>query len=181
MPMMSGARPLVIRVGDLLREPGSRREIGRTADLGPLETTAAKTIPGTDLSMDGQVMAMSNGVEITGEIGFDWYGECRRCLDEIHGHQTVAFREVAQRAPIDDEVLPIDGDLLDLEPLARELVLAGLPIAPLCADDCAGPDPARFPTTTEEALEAAAAAEAEQRGPAPDPRWAALADIEFDP
>ncbi len=170
----------MVRVGDLLREPGSRRSIERAVDLGPLETTAARTIPGTDVTVDGEAMAMAGGIELTGEIGFDWYGECRRCLDEIHGHQTVAFREVAQREPVDEEILPIEGDLLDLEPLVRELVLSGMPLAPLCRDDCTGPDPDRFPTTTEDAHEAEVAAEAAAAEPIPDPRWAALDDLHFD-
>lgn len=169
------ARPLVVRVGDLLREPGSRRDIDIELDALDVATTAAKTIPGTPLTVRGQVMAMSSGVEITGVVGFDWYGDCRRCLDEVHGHMDVPFREVGQREPIDDEVLPIEGDLLDLEPLARELILSGLPIAPLCKDDCIGPDPERFPTTTEAAIEAEAAA----RKPPPDPRWGALSELDF--
>lgn len=170
------ARPLVVRVGDLLREPGSRRDIDVEIDVPDHSTTVARTIPGTDLTVRGQVMAMSGGVEVTGDVGFDWYGECRRCLDEVHGHVDVSFREVAQREPIDDEVLPIDGDLLDLEPLVRELVLSGLPIAPLCREDCTGPDPERFPTSTEAAVEAEAAAQP----PAPDPRWEALSELDFD-
>lgn len=175
------ARPLVVRVGDLLREPGSRRTIERAVDLGPLETTAARTIPGTDLTVDGEALAMAGGIELTGEIGFDWYGECRRCLGEVHGHQTVRFREIAQREPVDDEVFTIEGDLLDLEPLVRELVLASLPLAPLCAEDCVGPDPDRFPTTTENEAAAEAAAAAPTSEPARDPRWAALDELRFDP
>lgn len=176
----------MVRVGDLLREPGSRRSVERSVDpatLGGgsnLETSSARTIPGTDVTVDGEVMAMAGGVELTGEVGFDWYGECRRCLDEIHGHQTVAFREVAQRDPVDDEVLPIDGDVIDLEPLVRELVLSGMPLAPLCADDCAGPDPDRFPTTTEEDVAAERAAEEAAAEPVRDPRWAALDDLDLD-
>lgn len=169
------ARPLVVRVGDLLREPGSRRDLDIELDALDVATTAAKTIPGTPLTVRGQVMAMSSGVEVTGQVGFDWYGECRRCLDEVHGHMDVPFREVAQREPIDDEVLPIEGDLLDLEALTRELILSGLPLAPLCKDDCSGPDPERFPTTTEAEAEAEAAA----KKPATDPRWGALSELDF--
>jgi uncharacterized protein len=165
----------VVRVGDLLREPGSRRAVDVALDVPDHRTTVARTIPGTDLTVRGQVMAMAGGVEVTGVVGFDWYGECRRCLDEIHGHVDVDFREVAQREPVDDEVLPIDGDLLDLEALVRELVLSGLPLAPLCRDDCTGPDPERFPTTTEIQVEAEVAA----AEPPTDPRWAALDELEF--
>lgn len=169
------ARPLVVRVGDLLREPGSRRDIDVEIEVPDHSTTVARTIPGTDLTVRGEVMAMSGGVEVVGDVGFDWYGECRRCLDEVHGHVDVPFREVAQREPVDDEVLPIEGDLLDLEALVREIVLAGMPIAPLCREDCTGPDPERFPTTTEVEVEA----EAEAAGPVKDPRWSALDDLEF--
>lgn len=170
------ARPFVVRVGDLLREPGSRRSVDQSDDLSPLETTAARTIPGTEQHLDAEVIAMAGGVEITGRVGFDWWGECRRCLEDVHGHRDVEFREIAQREPVDDDVLPIEGDLLDLEPLVRELVLAALPLAPLCKDDCGGPDPERFPTVPEAEHERARA-EAE---PATDPRWSALDELKFD-
>lgn len=170
------SRPFVVRVGDLLREPGSRRDVDVAVDADRIETTVAHTVDGSPLELRGEISAMAGGVEVTGTVGFEWAGECRRCLEPVQGRETVSFREVAQRDPVDDEVLPIDGDLLDLEPLVRELVLAGLPLAPLCRDDCSGPDPERFPTTTETAQEA----EAEAAGPTPDPRWAALEELRFD-
>ncbi|MCO8127014.1 YceD family protein [Acidimicrobiia bacterium EGI L10123] len=169
-------KPFIVRVGDLLREPGSRRLIDVEVEAERLETSAASTIPGTPLTLEGAVVAMAGGVEVIGTLGFDWYGACRRCLDDVTGHVDVALREIAQRSPIDDEIYPIDDDLLDLQPMVDELVLASLPIAPLCADDCPGPDPERFPTVTEDEVAAAAAAEE----PPPDPRWAALSELRFD-
>lgn len=173
------SRPCVVRVGDLLREPGSRREVDVRVEVGRYETSAARTIPGTELAVVGEVMAMAGGVEVRGEVGFDWWGECRRCLDDVHGHRDVEFREVAQRDPVDEEdVLPIDGDLLDLEPLVRELVLSGLPLAPLCGEDCTGPDPERFPAMPEEVAAEREAEDAEEE-PLGDPRWAALDELEL--
>jgi uncharacterized protein len=169
-------KPLVVRVGDLLREPGSSRVLDIELEAERLETTAASTIPGTPLTVVGAVVAMAGGVQVVGTIGFDWYGACRRCLDDVTGHVDVALDEIAQRAPIDDEIYPITDDLLDLQPMVEELVLASMPLAPLCAEDCSGPDPERFPTTTED--EAAAAAAAEE--PPPDPRWAALSELRLD-
>lgn len=169
-------KPFTVRVGDLLREPGSQRDVDVEVEADRLETSAASTIPGTPLTLAGTIVAMAGGVEVIGTLGFDWYGACRRCLDDVTGHVDVALREIAQRAPIDDEIYPIDDDLLDLQPMVHELVLASLPIAPLCAEDCPGPDPERFPTTTED--EAAAAAAAEEAPP--DPRWAALSELRFD-
>lgn len=176
---------LRVRVGDLLREPGSRRSFDFRLDAphadeaDALATTAAALIGGTELAVTGEAVAMAGGVELVGAVSFDWYGECRRCLDDVTGHSDVTFREIAQREPVDDEVFPIDGDLasgyVDLAPLIRELVLATLPVAPLCRDDCPGPDPERFPTTTETELEAEADA-----GPPVDPRWSALGELRFD-
>ena len=169
-------KPFVVPVGDLLREPGSSRTLDIEIEAERLETSAASTIPGTPLTVSGTVLAMFNGVEVIGTIGFDWYGACRRCLDDVTGHTDVPLREIAQRAPIDDEIYPIDADLLDLRPMVEELVLASMPLAPLCAEDCSGPDPERFPTTTEDEEAAAAAAEE----PPPDPRWAALSELRLD-
>ena len=36
-------------------------------------------------------------------------------------------------------------------PMVRELVVANLPLAPLCGPDCPGPDAERFPASPEEA------------------------------
>lgn len=176
------ARELIVRVGDLLRDPGSRRDVDCHVDLSPLGTSATALIPGMPVDVVGQAMsmAMEASAEVVGSVAFNWYGECRRCLDEIHGHIQVPFREVAQRTPLDDEMLPIEGDLLDLEPLVREIVLASLPIAPLCRDDCPGPAPDRFPTTTEFELEAEAAALAAAAEEILDPRWSVLDGLTFD-
>ena len=38
----------------------------------------------------------------------------------------------------EDEVRRIEGDHLDLEPLARDTVVLALPLAPVCTEDCAG-------------------------------------------
>ena len=168
------ARPFVVRVGDLLREPGSRRRIEISVDADRIATSASSTIPGTPLTVDGEVIAMAGGVELVGTIGFDWYGECRRCLDDVTGHLDIDLREIAQRQPIDEEIYAIDDDLLDLEPVVHELVLAALPLAPLCTEGCAGPDPERFPATTD------ADADPAEDEPVADPRWAALSELRFD-
>lgn len=169
-------RGLKVRVGDLLREPGSRRPVDVEIEAGRIATSAASTIPGTPLTLQGQVIAMAGGVEVVGTLGYDWYGECRRCLDDVTGHTDVELREIAQREPLDEEIYPIEDDLLDLAPMIDELVLASLPLAPLCAVDCSGPDPERFPTTTEAVVEAEEAGRERE----PDPRWGALSELRFD-
>lgn len=110
------------------------------------------------------------GVVATGSVDFDWTGTCRRCLEDVGGHIRVDVREVFSARELDEETYPFADEQVDLEPVVREAVLPALPLAPLCREDCAGPDPERFP----------AGRPAEQAEPAKDPRWAALDDLDVD-
>jgi len=58
-------------------------------------------------------------------------------------------------------------------------VLLALPLAPLCTEDCRGPAPELFPTRVEG--EGEEPEEEEGPGPISDPRWAALAELDFEP
>lgn len=166
-------RPLVVRVGDLLREAGSRRDFTFTVAMDDLSTSAAAIIPGMPVRVSGEARSIVTGVEVVGVVAFDWWGACRRCLDDVTGGVETPFREVCQHDPVDDDILPMAEDMLDMEPLIRELVLSGLPLAPLCRPDCPGPDPERFPALSEVDVEADAE-------PVADPRWAALGELRFD-
>jgi uncharacterized protein len=68
-------------------------------------------------------------------------------------------------ADLDDEAYPLAGDVLDLEPLARDAVLLDLPLAPLCAEDCLGLCPQCGINRNEETCSCEEPA---------DPRWSAL-------
>jgi len=65
----------------------------------------------------------------------------------------------------DEDAYPLEGDELDLEPLARDAVLLDLPLAPLCSVDCRGLCPqcgANWNLVTCDCV------------PTGDPRWSAL-------
>jgi uncharacterized protein len=70
------------------------------------------------------------------------------------------------------DAYPLGGDEADVEPIVRDAVLLAIPLSPLCSEDCAGPDPERFPAATLGSGEA----EGDDLDAAPvaDPRWAAL-------
>ena len=81
------------------------------------------------------------------------------------------MQEIFENAPTEGETWPIDDERIDLAPMVREAALLALPLAPLCTDDCAGPEPDRFPT---------GAPDDEEGEPPRDERWAALDALEFD-
>lgn len=97
---------------------------------------------------------------------------CRRCLDDVEEPFDVEVREIFERHPTDGETWPIEDERIDLTPVLRELALLSLPLAPLCREDCAGPEPNRFP--------AMAYVEPDADAPPPrDERWAALDGLTF--
>jgi uncharacterized protein len=71
----------------------------------------------------------------------------------------------------DEDVYPLSGDELDLEPLAHDAVMLDLPLAPLCSVDCLGLCPRCGENWNVTRCDCP---------PEGDPRWSAL-DVLRDP
>lgn len=168
----------VEHVADVRRRPGVQRPVERSfpaAALGELGTSSASVAPDSEVVLDAVAEATGADVVLTGTVTFAWEGECRRCLEPVSGTTTSDLREIFAPVPIEGETWPMDGDAIDLGPVLREVVLLTLPLVPLCSEDCAGPDPERFPATVEPDDDEVDAAE-----PPRDPRWAALDDLKLE-
>ncbi len=173
-------RHLLVNVTELRRRLGERMTIDIDAILPPVEVITSRFRHGEPVTGSVVIDSIERGVSVLGSVDFAWEGECRRCLDEVSGELSAPIDEIFQvHAPDDSDIVDFDGEQIDLLPLVRDAVLIGLPLAPLCRDDCAGPDPERYPAVTAdewERMEAERAAEP----PPPDPRWSALSEIELD-
>ncbi len=166
----------VINVADLRQRMGQRQFVDVDILLPPLEVIASRTV---DEPVTGEltIESIERGVSVTGHVRFAWEGDCRRCLEPVSSHEEIDILEIFQtHTPDDEEINDLVDNSVDLVPLVRDTVLLSLPLAPLCREDCAGPDPDRYPAVTEDEREAEAAA----AGPKPDPRWAALSDLQLD-
>lgn len=158
------------RVRDLLRSPGSTTQVDGTVPVGSAGLTSAH-LEG-DAAYGLTLEAEGGRIHATGTARARWVGECRRCLEPTAGEIVAPVAEIFEAYPTEGETWPIDDGEIDLtEALTQALVLE-LPLAPLCRDDCAGPDPERFPAEPE--TDADEAAE-----PPADPRWAALEGLEL--
>jgi uncharacterized protein len=173
-PHLDPRRPLVRSTRALGRSPGSRRTEHLTVPA-PADLSAGMVgVPeGTQMTLDLQLEAVTEGVLVTATVTVGLAGECARCLDPLTQTADVEFRELFSygqgNGPGPEDGYSLDGDLLDLEPVLRDAVVLALPLAPLCRDDCPGLCP--------ECGVHLARAGREHGHDAPlDPRWAALAE-----
>lgn len=167
--------PLIVDITPHKRQPG--RQFPFKIQTEPPDDLALATagVTATRLDLDLELESIGLELVVAGTIGVEWIGPCRRCLEDQQGRTDIETREIFAKDSVDGETYELDEDQVDLEPMVRETVLLHLPVAPLCTEDCSGPDPDRFPTS----VEADAGSEATDE-PAPDPRWAALDDLDFD-
>lgn len=176
-PGRRGRPELVVSVADLRRHLGSRQEVHRALEAHGLALSEAGVPDGAEISFEGELESVPDGVVLTGRASVPWEGTCRRCLGEVAGTATIEVREVYETHPVEGETWPLDHDHVDLGPLLHDLALLALPLAPLCGPDCRGPAPEAFPATVEGGSgDGGEAGDAERPR---DPRWAALDDLDL--
>ena len=167
--------PFVYDVRELGRRPGSMREYRRSVPApAGLGLDVIGVPEGAPLAVDVRLESVTEGVLATGTVGATLVGECGRCLDDITDELAVDFVElfaypdsVTEETTDVDEVLRVEGEYIDIEPVVRDAVVLGLPWTPLCRPDCAGLCPG-----CGQRLDDLPAGHAHDQL---DPRWAALA------
>jgi uncharacterized protein len=166
-------RPFVVSLA-ALRRAGGRREEVRHGPIPGLQVGDSLVPAGEDVVVDAIVELVPGGVVVSGTVRAPFVSECRRCLGPVRGTLTAEVREVYQAdvAPDDaEEIYPLSGDQLDLEPLARDAVLLELPLAPLCDEGCRGLCPTCGANLNEGSCNCPAAR---------DPRWTGLDALRRD-
>lgn len=163
---------LLVDVVEIQRRTGTRRDVAADLELDDLVVGERSIVDGK-LSVAGVVEAATEGIVASGTVVGVSRAPCRRCLEDVDEPFEVEFREIFERSPSEGETWPIEDERIDLTPVLRELAILSLPLAPLCRDDCEGPDVERFPTGPAE--------EPDEAAPPPrDERWAALDALSFD-
>jgi uncharacterized protein len=148
------------------RGPGEFRDEKRSATAPEGLGSGLVLVPaGGDVALDLRFEAVSEGVLVTGSAVAPLTGECARCLDPLTTTVEVSFQELYRYL--------LDGDFLDLGPAFRDAVVLALPLSPLCSEDCAG-------LCVECGARLAEAGPDHGHGDRVDPRWGALAKLDFE-
>lgn len=167
------------------RQPGSQRPfIGHVVDVEGIELPSVDVRADT-VDCDLNLEIIGEQLTVTGRLSTRWTGPCRRCVDPMTETVVAEVQEIFELEPVEGETYKREKDYADLRPMVVEALVLALPVAPLCAEDCAGPAPDLFPTSPADAEPADGSTHgADGRahgadGPA-DPRWAALDGLVFD-
>jgi uncharacterized protein len=162
--------PWVVGITELRRAPATPRTVELAGPLPGLAVADSRVAVDTDVAATLALEVLVDGrLTAIGLVQAPWTGICRRCLQAVDGVLELEVSEVFETDPAEDaDTYPLARDRVDLEPMVRDVVLLALPLAPLCRDDCPGPDPEAHPVGTGEARRDA------------DPRWAALGELKFD-
>jgi uncharacterized metal-binding protein YceD (DUF177 family) len=140
------ANPWRLDLRELGRRAGSMQEIDRTAPAPAEWRVELIGVPvGADVRLRLRLESVMEGVLVTGDLDVPVEGSCARCLEPIEDTLHLRVQELyaysgstTEETSEEDEVRRIEGDHLDLEPLARDTVVLNLPLAPVCSDDCRG-------------------------------------------
>jgi len=171
--------PFVFDVRDLGRRPGAMRQYDRdvpaTALLGGKATLdGLYTAADEDLLLDVRLESVVEGVLATGRVSGTVAGQCARCLDPVEVEVDADFQELFYYGLEDltaeeaEEALLVVEEQLSVEAPAHDAVMLGLPLQPLCGDDCLG-------LCAE--CGARLADDPGHRHDSVDPRWAALSGL----
>jgi len=131
------AVPLLVNVLELLRRPGSSKDVEAEVDAEAFDF-ADPRIADAPVAVRLRLESLSDGITVHGTASFRVRGECRRCLASIDAETTVELSELFQVTLSDPDAYPIELDQVALLPMVRENVLLAVPLAPLCRPDCAG-------------------------------------------
>ena len=161
--LMTGLR---MNVADLLRRPGTTREVHLEVPVTGLENPAATVDADRPLTIDLRLESLSAAIVASGRVRGHWRAVCSRCLTPLEVDFDLPLREVFEEDPVEEETYPLRHEEIDLEQPIRDLVVPDLPLVPLCDEACLG----LCPSCGANRNEAACDCGTESR----DPRWDAL-------
>ena len=166
-PAVADNSPLVLRVRDLMGKPGSMRELQMTLDAPEHYGEAvARVAQGSEVSIEGRLESVHEGILASGEIHTTAHAECVRCLEPLEVAIDADFQELFAYSGEDGYDNEVVDETIDLGPIVRDQVVLQLPFQPMCSPDCPGLDPETGEKRPEGWQESS-----EDR---PDPRWEAL-------
>ena len=162
------AKPLIVNAVELLRRPGTTKDIDVAVAVVDFEFADARMVD-TPVDISVHLESLSTGIHVAGTAQATWAGVCRRCLAPLVERMSVDLDEMYQKGSHDPDAYEIENDQINLLPMVREGLLLAVPLSPLCREDCPGFCPHCGADLSE--------TDCECEPVASDPRWSALENL----
>lgn len=127
---------LSVNALELLRIPGTRREISSEIDVAELGIDDERV--SGPASVDLVLVSSVDDVEVSGSVTVAWHDACRRCLTPLDHRRAITLDERYAQQPSEPDTFPIHNGRIDLDEAVRQTVLLAVEDAPLCRPDCEG-------------------------------------------
>jgi uncharacterized protein len=162
-------------VGALRLSSGEGRRLDLEVGVEPFDFGGQRyAVPGEQVAARLDVSHTTNGYSLRLRFQAALEGPCMRCLEAAEHGVAVDAREVDQPGGGEELSSPyLEGDELDLKAWARDALALALPTQIVCREECLG-----LCAICGENLNQAGPDHAHEREP--DPRWAALRELELD-
>jgi len=135
---MSG---LEIEIADLVMRPGATMQIMSSQAIPGLRAALGGVEDHDPVDVTLSACNLVEGVEVTGEISGTLKLSCSRCLVDFEKEFASQVKETfwfeAGRAS-EGEGYEIQGTVIDLEPMLRDVIVLSIPVHPVHAEDCKG-------------------------------------------
>jgi uncharacterized protein len=166
---MRAVQETIVSVAEIVGRPGEYRDVFVSPTIEGVGTALA-ALDESPVAASLRVESVVEGVLVTGSAEGHATLECARCATTFARAVSVQicdlFTDARSPDVSEEEAYPMDGVVIDLEPLLRDALALALPLNPLCTDGCrglcvhCGRDLNRGPCLCGEET--------------PDPRWAPL-------
>jgi uncharacterized protein len=163
--MTADITALRIDVADLLSQPAARRTAHLEVPVEGLSGAAARVGKEDPVVLDLLLERVPEGIVVRGTVGARWRAVCSLCLTDLEEDMTIHVSELFEADAVEGDTYPLEGHVLDLEQLVRDAIVLDLPLAPTCEATDRGPCMSELG--------------ADREPPPPDPRWAALSELDL--
>lgn len=130
---------------DLIGRTGSHRHVERTVTASARDAGGpAMQVPeGEPLAVQAELESVVEGIYVHGTVAARLAGECSRCLDPVEDDVEARIDELFMypekvKADEREDTVMIEGEQVDLGPLARDALALDADDRPLCRPDCPG-------------------------------------------
>ncbi len=138
----------IVDVSDILKTMGAEKKISISGRISFLEKGGEKITFMSPVKLDLKLANIGGQIRVKGDLETDVLLTCGRCLKEFSEHISAEVEEIYrkpaefQRGDMqgfeDEQVYLIEGETIDLKPMAESASILAVPFKPLHAPDCKG-------------------------------------------